>query len=174
MLVESTRPHSHRTRTRNASKWDLLSSMGVFTLHTSNVKGFAFEFAWACVPRPVWMRPQLCKTDEWKDLFLVSRWIHWFQAAWLRNKFPNLQRILLRKTNYFEPSWGAVILILKNCRRFERKQLQATNLRSVRSWDWRELCDWITKRTTFVYGWRLRCFPEEVCPCCTTCKSHSR
>ncbi len=29
----------------NASKLDLLSSMGVFTLHASNNKGFAFEFA---------------------------------------------------------------------------------------------------------------------------------
>ncbi len=36
-------PHSHRTR--NASKWDLLLSMGVFTLHASNIKGFAFRFA---------------------------------------------------------------------------------------------------------------------------------
>ncbi len=31
----------------NAGKWDLLSSMGVFTLHASNIKGFAFQFACA-------------------------------------------------------------------------------------------------------------------------------
>ncbi len=29
--------------------------MGVFTMHASNVKGFALEFAHAC---PVWMRPE--------------------------------------------------------------------------------------------------------------------
>ncbi len=52
-LAEST-PHSHRTRdkTRNASKWDLCGWMGVFTLHASNIKGFAFEFAGA---RSVWI-----------------------------------------------------------------------------------------------------------------------
>ena len=48
------RPDSHRTRnaTRNATqaKWDLLSSMGVFTLHASNIKGFAFQFASASRP----------------------------------------------------------------------------------------------------------------------------
>ncbi len=31
----------------NASKWDLLSSMWVFTLHTSNIKGKTFQFACA-------------------------------------------------------------------------------------------------------------------------------
>ncbi len=35
---------------RDASKWDLLFSMGVFTLHASNIKGFAVEFA--CASRP--------------------------------------------------------------------------------------------------------------------------
>ena len=49
------RPNSHRTRTRNASKWDLLSSMGVFTLHTSNIKEFALELARA---HPVWIGPK--------------------------------------------------------------------------------------------------------------------
>ncbi len=38
---------AQRDAQRNASKWDLLSSMGVFTLHASNIKGFAFQFAWA-------------------------------------------------------------------------------------------------------------------------------
>ncbi len=43
--VHFHRPHPHRTRTCNASKWDLLMWMGVSTLHASNIKGFAFEFA---------------------------------------------------------------------------------------------------------------------------------
>ena len=43
------RPNSHRTRTRKASKWDLLLSMGVFTLLASNIKGKT--------TRPVWIRP---------------------------------------------------------------------------------------------------------------------
>ena len=34
----------HTGRARNASKWDLLMWMGVSTLNTSNIKGFAFEF----------------------------------------------------------------------------------------------------------------------------------
>ena len=36
------RPNSHRMRTRNTSKWDLLLSMGVFTLLASNIKGKMF------------------------------------------------------------------------------------------------------------------------------------
>ena len=35
--------------------------MGVFTLHTSNIKGFAFEFARA---RPVWVRPKAFSNDQ--------------------------------------------------------------------------------------------------------------
>ena len=42
---------------RDASKWDLLSSMGVFTLHTSNIKRKTSQFAWSRVARPVWIRP---------------------------------------------------------------------------------------------------------------------
>ncbi len=53
---QDIRPHPHRTRTRNASKWDLLIWMGVSTLHASNIKGFAFEFARA---RPVWIGPKI-------------------------------------------------------------------------------------------------------------------
>ena len=40
------RPHPHRTRTRNARKWDLLMWMGVSTLHVSNIKGFAKKSFW--------------------------------------------------------------------------------------------------------------------------------
>ena len=44
------RPHPHRTRNAMQSKWNLCAWMGVFTLHTSNIKRFAFEFAHAfCV-----------------------------------------------------------------------------------------------------------------------------
>ncbi len=43
----SLRPNSHKTRTRNASKWDLLLSMGVFTLVASNIKGKTFQFVCA-------------------------------------------------------------------------------------------------------------------------------
>ena len=43
----SFRPNSHRTRMHNASKWDLLLSMGVFTLVPSNIKGKMFQFACA-------------------------------------------------------------------------------------------------------------------------------
>ena len=39
------RPFSHRTRTCSANKWDLLLSMGVFTLLASNIKGKMFQFA---------------------------------------------------------------------------------------------------------------------------------
>ena len=49
-------PHSQRIR--NASKWDLLLSMGVFTLLASNIKGFAFKFA--CVSRPA-----SCVNEAW-------------------------------------------------------------------------------------------------------------
>ena len=48
------RPCSHRTRNATQSKWNLCAQIGVFTLHASNIKGFAFEFVRA---RPVWMRP---------------------------------------------------------------------------------------------------------------------
>ncbi len=34
-----------RDAQRDASKWDLLLSMGLSTLHTSNIKGKMFEFA---------------------------------------------------------------------------------------------------------------------------------
>ena len=34
-----------RDAQRNASKWNLQAWMEVFTLHASNIKGFAFEFA---------------------------------------------------------------------------------------------------------------------------------
>ncbi len=37
-VPESVNGNSHRMRTRNASKWDLLLSMGVFTLLVSNIK----------------------------------------------------------------------------------------------------------------------------------------
>ena len=39
---------------RNAKQMEPVYVNGVFTLHASNIKGFAFEFARA---RPVWMRP---------------------------------------------------------------------------------------------------------------------
>ena len=41
------RPNSHRTHDATRSKWDLLSSMGVFTLHATNNKGKTFQFACA-------------------------------------------------------------------------------------------------------------------------------
>ena len=50
------RPNPHRTHDATQSKWDLLMWMGVFTLHASNIKGFALEFA---PVRPVWLGPQL-------------------------------------------------------------------------------------------------------------------
>ncbi len=54
-LSNLLRPHPHRTRTCNASKWDLLIGMRVSTLHASNIKGFAFEFGRT---RPVWIGPK--------------------------------------------------------------------------------------------------------------------
>ena len=47
-------PHPHRTRTSNASKWNLLMQMGVFTQQANNIKGFGFEFARA---HPLWIGP---------------------------------------------------------------------------------------------------------------------
>ncbi len=49
--LNSLRPSSQRTRNATQSKWNLCAQMGVFTLHASNIKGFAFEFVRA---RPVW------------------------------------------------------------------------------------------------------------------------
>ncbi len=40
LFTQNVGPNSHRTRMRNASKWDLLLSMGVFTQLASNIKGF--------------------------------------------------------------------------------------------------------------------------------------
>ncbi len=51
---------ARRDAQRNASKWDLLSPMGVFTLHASNTKGFALEFAWCCCVRV------LCEWGLWE------------------------------------------------------------------------------------------------------------
>ena len=51
----SSRPIHTGLARANASKWNLLLWMGVFTLHASNIKGFAFEFACVC---PVWVGPQ--------------------------------------------------------------------------------------------------------------------
>ncbi len=57
-------PNSHKTCTRNASKWDLLLSMGVFTLLASNIKGKMFQFACTNrVARPVWIRPKAQTND---------------------------------------------------------------------------------------------------------------
>ncbi len=54
-------PHPHRTRNETQNKWDLLMWMGVSTLHASNIKGFAFDFA-----RPVWIGPErLCQSFSW-------------------------------------------------------------------------------------------------------------
>ncbi len=50
----------YRTRNATQSKWNLCAWMGVFTLHASNIKGFAFEFARA---RPVWIGPKTKCTD---------------------------------------------------------------------------------------------------------------
>ncbi len=50
-VLYSLRPNSHRTHDAMRSKWDLLSSMGVFTLHTSKIKGKTFQFA--CASRRV-------------------------------------------------------------------------------------------------------------------------
>ena len=47
VFVQGFRPNSHRTRDATRSKWDLLSSVGVFTLHASNIKGKMFQFACA-------------------------------------------------------------------------------------------------------------------------------
>ncbi len=64
--------------------------MGVFTLHASNIKWFAFEFAFA---RPVWIRPWnivsllflslvICRTEE-----IVSNiWLNCFQCSHRRPK----------------------------------------------------------------------------------------
>ena len=40
-------PNSHRTRDATRSKWDLLWSMGEFTLHASKIKGKTFQFVCA-------------------------------------------------------------------------------------------------------------------------------
>ncbi len=45
-------PYPHQTSTHNASKWNLLMWMGVFTLNASNI--VCVEFAQA---RPVWIGP---------------------------------------------------------------------------------------------------------------------
>ncbi len=45
LCEQGLRPNSHRARMHNASKWDLLLSMGVFTLHANNIKGKMFQFA---------------------------------------------------------------------------------------------------------------------------------
>ena len=42
--------HTGRSTQHKQMGWDLLSSMGVFTLHPSNIKGFAFQFACASHP----------------------------------------------------------------------------------------------------------------------------
>ncbi len=58
---DGLRPHSHRTRTRNASKWDL----GAFTLHASNIKGVAFEFALrlaSCVNEALWSHERVVES----------------------------------------------------------------------------------------------------------------
>ncbi len=55
----------------NTSKWDLLLSMGVFTLHASNIKGFAFQFA--CASRPA-------SCVNWRVLFTLSE-AHSHQAS---------------------------------------------------------------------------------------------
>ena len=77
-------PNPHWTRTRNASRWNLLMWLGASTLHTSNIKGFAFEFVRTC---PVWIGP-----EPW-CLKMPSFWVpfaeefcHWgFRPN--RNKF---------------------------------------------------------------------------------------
>ena len=54
-ILGSLRPNSHRTRTHNASKLDLLLSVGVFTQLASNTKGKMNQFACVrcCIARPV-------------------------------------------------------------------------------------------------------------------------
>ena len=44
-FTQDTQRDAQSDAQRNAIKWDLLLSMGVFTLHTCNIKGFAFQFA---------------------------------------------------------------------------------------------------------------------------------
>ncbi len=51
------RPNSHRTPDATRSKWDLLSSMGVFTLHASKIKGKTFQYACASHRASCWIRP---------------------------------------------------------------------------------------------------------------------
>ncbi len=65
------RPHPHRMRKATQSKWDLLVWMGVSTLHTSNIKGFAFKFACS---RPVWIGPEGHKF--WIGLANATSWSH--------------------------------------------------------------------------------------------------
>ncbi len=51
------RPNPHWTHTHSTSKWDLLMWIGVSTLHASNIKGFAFEFA----DKPFWKKFHSCE-----------------------------------------------------------------------------------------------------------------
>ena len=64
------RPNSHRTRDATRSKWDLLSSMGVFTLHASKIKGKTF----------------LCELGPHKEVSFVPWCCRHFESLKLRKK----------------------------------------------------------------------------------------
>ena len=155
--------------------------MEVSTLHASNIKGFAFEFAHA---RPVWIGPNTVKSSQNSDVTPDNFWHKMGHIGSSKNKTGCLERsqgpgLLIQPPQaslerdvcfqipqqetceqiccYSNCNWRVFALLGTHRKRREKRRKTPTSTRRKYTNPWVTVCDAWGRSVTFVESQKKRC-----------------